>query len=118
MGAPYGGFFTPGASLASMAGAGPFLSPLGEGLTDFAKFSPSVQGPVNTLQDLPAEAWTRLGQAPAEGYQRRTFAHFVNVEKPLCIEMLLDTGAASPVMGEETVVLILNYVRYSGGQTP
>ena len=69
------------------------------------------------MQDLPAEAWTRLGQAPAEGYQRRTFAHFVNVEKPLCIEMLLDTGAASPVMGEETVVLILNYA-IQAGKTP
>ena len=79
----YGGFFTPGASLASVAGAGPFLSPLGEGLADFAKFSPSVKGPVSTLKDLPAEAWTRLGQAPSEGYQRRTFAHFVNVSKPL-----------------------------------
>ena len=87
-----------------MAGTGPYMSLQGEGLAEFAKFAPSVKGPVSTLADLPTSAWTRLREVPPDGYQRRTFVHFVNVDKPLCIEALLDTGAATPVMGEELVV--------------
>ena len=74
------------------------------------------EGPLGSISDIPADSWEKLKQPPEDGYQYRTWTHFVTV----ClwaVETLVDTGAASSVMPEELFVGIINHA-VSSGMTP
>ena len=60
-------------------------------------------GHIRSLADLPRAAWTRVAR-PSSGYNYRTMMEVAGLR----LETLLDTGAATSVIAEETVVEIFH----------
>ena len=66
---------------------------------------------IHRLADLPASAWAHVSR-PSAGYNYRTLVEVGGV----AYETLLDTGAATSVISEETLCGIINTTR--GAEPP
>ena len=113
-----------GSGLASTTVSGPF--------SDSASGRPTERGPSHALRGTlsrlgmgfgglfanpPLAAGSPPGGAASGGPPYRTYVQFVDIERPLVLEALLDTLSPFPLVGEETVCAIHDYAVQSG-RTP